>query len=273
MTLTLQLRERPKVPLEVEGVTPAALADKSLNEIEGQIVFHGNREVPLAEFFRVSGSASDRQIVFEGECQGVHWIGAKMTDGSIRVEGDAGRHVGSEMSGGTIEVTGDAGDWLGGEMRGGTIRVHGSAGHLVGAAYRGSPRGMIGGSIYVSGGAGNEIGHSLRRGTIAIGGDFGDLAGFNMLAGTILAFGNGGIRHGAGMRRGTIGIFGSEPVGMLPTFRYASLTRPLAIEMLIKQCTANGIPVADDLHGRELHLFHGDFLESGRGEILVANRG
>ena len=108
-------------------------------------IFHGNRKLPLAEFFDVSGDPADARFEFEGNLAGVHWIGAQMSDGEIHVRGNAGRHVGSEMTGGVIHVHGNASDWVGGEMHGGLIHVHGNAGHLIGSAYRGSKVGMTGG--------------------------------------------------------------------------------------------------------------------------------
>ena len=197
MTLQLEYKGNAEVPLEVEGILPETLRDQTVAEIERAAVFHGNESGALADFFRVSGDSSDDCLEWTGDLSGVHWIGTKMSRGTIRVDGPAGRHVGSEMRGGRIEVSGDVSDWLGGEMQGGLIRVRGRAGHLVAAAYRGSPRGMTGGTILVDGNAGNEIGHSMRRGMLAVGGDVGDLVGFNMLAGSIFVGGRSGIRHGA----------------------------------------------------------------------------
>src|SRR5437879_2668394 len=132
MTLHLKYTAATTIPVEVEGVTPDAVREKSLAQIEKREIFHGNRKVPLAEFFAVLGDAGDGRIEWEGNLSGVHWIGAKMTGGDVRVAGNAGRHVGSEMTGGEIHVAGDAGDWVGGEMHGGLIHVRGRAGDLIG---------------------------------------------------------------------------------------------------------------------------------------------
>ena len=73
-------------------------------------------------------------------------------------------HLGAYMKGGSIEVTGNVSDWLGGEMTNGFIRVAGNAGGQVGAAYRGSRGGMRDGTILVGGTAGLEVGdaHETR---------------------------------------------------------------------------------------------------------------
>jgi formylmethanofuran dehydrogenase subunit C len=270
MTLVLEYTAQTTVPVEVEGLVPAAVRDKGLGKIERLPIVHGNRKPPLAEFFRVSGDPADERIELRGDLSGVHWIGAGMDRGEIRVLGPAGRHVGSEMSGGQITVEGDVSDWLGGQMRGGAIRVRGRAGHLVGAAYRGSPRGVTGGTILVEGPAGNEIGHSMRRGLIAVGGA-DDAVGFNMLAGTVLVFGPCGIRPGAGMRRGTIGLFSPERPALLPTFRYGCRLRPVFLAMLFDELARGGYPVPRQLLSAVFDLFHGDFVALGRGEVLLAS--
>jgi formylmethanofuran dehydrogenase subunit C len=269
MPLILSYHAETTVPVEIEGVTPDRLRDKTLAEIERLEVFHGNRKLALAEVFTVAGDPSDARIDFEGDLAGVHYIGYGMGDGEIHVHGNAGRHVGGEMTGGRITVEGDASDWVGGEMHGGLIHVKGRAGHLIGAAYRGSRRGMTGGTILIGGDVGNEVGSAMRRGILAVGGSCGDVAGFNMIAGSIFVFGNCGIRTGAGMRRGTIGLFGPEPPKLLPTFRRACRYRPLFLRLIFRELAELGFPVDGGLLETELVLYRGDMVALGKGEILM----
>ena len=266
MAIEIELLHSPEVPLEVENLRPDLFEAKSLMEIQKELIFHGKQQCQVGDFFRVSGNPADQVHRWKGDFSKVHWIGAKMEAGEIWIEGQCGRHLGSEMSGGQITVSGDCSDWVGAEMQGGLIRVGGNAGHLVGSAYRGSPIGMIGGSILIEGKAGNEVGHTMRRGLIAVG-SAGDLAGFNMLAGTLLIFGDAGIRHGAGMRRGTIGFFGPNAPTLLPTFRYACRQQLSVLTVLQQQLTDNGYPMK--IPGT-VDLYHGDFMEGGRGEILIS---
>ena len=268
MVLKISYQAETSVPVEIEGLTPDWACDKSLAEIEQFEIFHGNRKLPLAEMFRVTGDASDKNFEFEGSLSGVHWIGAKMTSGQIRILGSAGRHVGSEMRGGQIIVEGNTSGWTGVEMHGGFIHVRGNAGHLVGAAYRGSAKGMTGGTIFVDGNAGNEIGLSMRRGLIAIGGSAGEMLGFNMIAGTVLVFGECGIRPGAGMRRGTLGLFGPNPPRLLPSFRYSATYRPQIVSLVLQTLRKKGFQVDESLLSSDIDLYHGDFVELGRGEIM-----
>lgn len=267
--LRLIYRGETRIPVEVDGVTPDVVCDRSLAEIEKMPVFHGNEPVRLGDFFEVTGDPADRRIAWEGDLAGVHWIGARMTSGKMIIHGNVGRHLGSQMSGGEIMVEGHAADWVGAEMQGGLIRVRGRSGHLVGAAYRGSARGMTGGTILLHGDAGNELGHTMRRGLIAVAGNVGDLAACNMLAGTILIFGDGGIRHAAGMRRGTLGLLGDEKPAILPSFRRACRYRPQAIDQLFRHLRKLDFPVADEIFHSPLELYNGDLIEGGRGELLV----
>ncbi len=56
MALRFELTNRTSIPLEVEGIHPTAVLGKPLGEIEKLNIFHGNRPVALADFFRVSGT-------------------------------------------------------------------------------------------------------------------------------------------------------------------------------------------------------------------------
>ena len=265
--LTLTYTGTTTIPLEAECITPDNLAGKATDEIAKLPVQHGNTQVPLGEFFSVIGDAADREIVIEGDCSRVKWIGASMVGGRIMIHGNAGMHLGAEMKGGEIQVHGNTGDWVGAEMRGGRIHVHGNAGHLVGAAYRGSRVGTRGGVILIDGNAGNEIGSTMRRGLIAIGGTAGDFAGVSLIAGSIFLFGQPGIRTGAGMKRGTIACFADLPP-LLATFKADCLYQPVFMGIYLRQLRAWGFPVPEQsLQGCYLR-FSGDLVSLGKGEIL-----
>ena len=270
MPLVLRLKQPTSIPLEVDSVQLEIVRGQSLDEVRRTPIQYGNAQVPLAEFFDASGSAADHSLVWEGDCSQVRLIGTHLEEGQIRVEGNAGMHLGAEMRGGEIDVTGHATDWVGAEMHGGRIHIRGNAGDLVGAAYRGARRGMTGGEILIDGDAGDEIGHNMRRGLIAVGGRTGDAVGFNLIAGTILLFGGVGIRPGAGMRRGTIGMLGKEtPPKLLPTFKFAGVSRPVFLRFYLLRLCEMGFFVADECFQADYHRYCGDFLELGRGEILI----
>lgn len=268
MALRLSLKAPTTIPIELGGVVPDRLRDKSAREIERCTVFHGNQQLPLAELFHVTGSAADERIEFAGDMRGVHRIGARMQSGTIHVEASAGRHVGSQMAGGELFVGGDTDDWTGGEMQGGLIRVQGRAGHHVGAAYRGSERGMNGGTILIHGDAGDEVAHTMRRGLIAIGGKVGDFPAINMLAGSLFVCGECGIRPAAGMRRGTVAFFQAQPQ-LLPTFRPGGPCQPLFMRVYLRRLAELRFTTSAELADTTYEIHHGDLLNGGRGEVLV----
>lgn len=270
MPLVLRLKNVLSIPLEVDSVQLETVREQSLDAVRFTRIQRGNEQVALGDYFDVSGSAADDEIVWEGDCAKVKQIGASWKQGRIRVEGHAGMHLGAEMLGGEILVRGDAGDWAGAEMRGGQIRIRGNAGHLVGAAYHGGRRGMAGGAILIDGDAGNEIGHSMRRGFIAVGGRSGEGAGFNMIAGSVFLFGAAGARPGAGMRRGTIGLFGvGTPPMLLPSFQFACTYRPVYLRVYLQRLRELGFRIAEECLDADYHRYCGDLLEIGKGEILI----
>jgi formylmethanofuran dehydrogenase subunit C len=266
--LRLRYRGTTSIPIEAECVTPDHLAGKSLADIAALPVQHGNRQLPLGEFFTIEGDAGDGDIRIEGDCSRVKWLGAGMTRGRLTLHGDAGMHLGAEMRGGVLEVHGNVSDWVGAEMRGGRLHVHGDAGDLAGAAYRGSRQGMRGGVLLIDGKAGHEIGATMRRGLIVVGGASGDFAGVSMIGGSIFVLGAGGARPGAGMKRGTIALFGSAPP-LLPTFRYACTYRPVFLSLYLRQLRAWGFAMEERFHGGAWRRWCGDGVALGKGEILI----
>lgn len=266
MTLCLTLRAGPDVPLEADCIAPDRLAGLGIAAIERQVLFHGNRQVALGEFFAVSGTPG-ADIEVHGDLARVKHLGSGMTHGVLRVDGNAGAHLGAGMSGGLITVSGNAGDWVGPEMRGGRIEVRGNAGHLVGSAYRGAAVGMTGGEIVIHGHALNEVGHAMRAGLIAIGGNCGDFAGVNMLAGSLFVFGTTGIRAGAGMKRGS--IVAMQAPEILPTFTHACRYRPAWLALYLRHLRERGLPVLREHTDAAYNRWCGDGVELNRGEILA----
>lgn len=265
MPLTFQPRSLDSIPVSLIGVTPDALVAKSLAEIEKTLVWHGNRQVALAELFKISGDASDSVWHLEGDCSTIHHLGAGMQQGDIRVEGNIGRHAGQGMRGGSLTIEGSAGDWLGSEMRGGRIEVHGDAANHVGGSLVASKVGMRGGQITVRGSVGTHTGERMRRGSITVLGDCGEWPGYQMRAGTIVVAGQCGSHPAAGMRRGTLILLGNAPT-LLPTFRYACDYSPQALGLVFKELKIDReVP-------KSVELYNGDLLEGGRGEVLIAKR-
>ena len=266
MALTLKLHTQPDVPLEADCISPDRFQSLNNNEISNLTVFHGNRQVPLGEFFECSGSF-DNEIIIDGDCGNIKHIAAAMSFGKITIDGNVGVHTGAVMSGGEISISGDSADWLGPEMLGGRIIVQGNAGHMVGSGYRGSTVGMQGGEIIVHGNVKNELGHVMRRGLLVVGGNSGDFTGVNMLAGTIIVLGEMGIRTGAGMKRGS--IICQNKAAMLPTFNQSCDYQPSFVRHYYKYLKSIGIAINDSFLNGPFERWCGDSVELNRGEILL----
>ena len=157
--IKLKLKNEPEFPLEAESITTDNFAGKTQADIKKLIIFQGNEEKTIGDFFEVSGKSgniNDLTIIIEGDLSSVKRIGEKMSGGEIIINGNVGMHVGNNMTGGNITVNGNADDWAGAMLKGGELEINGDAGHYVGAAYRGYWQGMEDGVIKVKGKVGNE---------------------------------------------------------------------------------------------------------------------
>ena len=213
----LKLKKNPEYPLEAEVITPDKFAGKSAAEIKKLVVYHGNEEKTLGDFFTVSGTGgeiNDTKITIEGDLSDVKRIGEKMSGGEIVINSNVGMHVGNHMSGGKILVNGNADDWAGAMLNGGELEITGDAGHYVGAAYRGYWKGMQNGTIKVKGKIGNEAlswvsgSKPGKRFPTLICGGAGSFLGIHSHGGTIIVEGNCDRCIGADQVRGTIVVKG-----------------------------------------------------------------
>ena len=271
MPLVLTLRESPSISIEVDAVRAEVVRDQTVDQVRATLIQHGNRRVPLAEFFDVSGSArDDQQVIWVGDCSRVKRIGERHAVGQMLIEGHAGMHLGAEMIGGEIIVRGNATDWAGAQMSGGRLRIEGNAGSCLGAAYRGATRGMTGGEILVTGSAGDELGTAMRRGLIAVAGSVGHAAGFGMIAGSLMLFGSVGRHTGAGMKRGSITLFSTtHRAELLPTFHRASTDQPTFVRVYLRHLERLDFPLPSGCLTADYDRYNGDLIELGKGEILV----
>ncbi len=271
MPLVLTLRESPSLPIEVDAVRGEIVREQTADHVQATLVQHGNRRVPLAEFFDIFGSArDDQQVVWVGDCSRVKRIGERHAVGQMLIEGDAGMHLGAEMTGGEITVRGNVADWAGAQMSGGRLRIEGNAGSCLGAAYRGATRGMTGGEILVTGSAGDELGTAMRRGLIAVAGSVGHAAGFGMIAGSLMLFSSVGRHTGAGMKRGSITLFSTtHRAELLSTFHHASIEQPTFLRIYLRHLERLNFPLPPGCLTASYDRYNGDLIELGKGEILV----
>ncbi|NVM36514.1 MAG: formylmethanofuran dehydrogenase subunit C, partial [Candidatus Lokiarchaeota archaeon] len=210
--IKLKLKKEPEYPLEAEVISPDQFAGKLAAEIKKLIVYHGNEEKILRDFFDITGNGSeinDIKIIIDGNLSNVKRIGEKMTGGEIVINGNVGMHVGNNMSGGKILVNGNADDWAGAMLKGGELEITGNAGNYVGAAYRGFWKGMQNGLIKVKGKIGNEAlswvngSKPAKRFPTLICGGASSFLGIHSHGGTIIVEGDCDRCIGADQVRGT----------------------------------------------------------------------
>ncbi|MGV2341564.1 MAG UNVERIFIED_CONTAM: hypothetical protein LVR18_48880 [Planctomycetaceae bacterium] len=151
----------------------------------------------------------------------------------------------------------------------GVLQILGSTGPLAGGAYRGAAKGMTGGTLLIHGNAGSEAGLVMRRGLIAIGGNCDDFPAFNMRAGALFVFGNAGLNPGAGMRRGTLALLGSQPVSLLPTFRFSAGLQPTAFRLVLRRLERLQFPVDPALYAAPIEMFRGDLSPEARANCCA----
>ncbi len=225
--IKLVLKKEPEFPLEADVISPDQFTGKTLADIKKLIVYYGNEEKTLGEFFDISGKSgelTDLKIIIEGNLSNVKRIGEKMSAGEIEINGDVGMHVGNRMTGGKMLVNGNADDWAGAMLNGGELEITGDAGHYVGAAYRGFWKGMQNGIIKVHGKVGDEAltwvngSKPANRFPTLICGSAGSFLGIHGHGGTIIVEGNCNRCVGADQVRGTIVVKGKVS-RILPSYK------------------------------------------------------
>lgn len=275
MPLVLRPLDGSTPSIDCSGITPDHLAGEAPAEVARRSVDAGAGRVALGDVLRVSGSAADGRVEFEGDFSRCWGVGAGMAAGWIVVRGGVGRGAAAGMRGGRLEVEGSAGDWLAAAMHGGTVHVRGDAGDDLAAALPGAAEGLTGGTVIVEGAAGCRTGSRMRRGVVAVGGACGAGAGLELRAGTIVVAGALGALAGCGMRRGSIVAVGPAP-SPGPSFLPGATWRPAMLGLLLRHLAAEGFggagAMAAALRG-PVRQWHGDVLAGGRGELLLAGRG
>jgi formylmethanofuran dehydrogenase subunit C len=263
--LTFTLRERPAERLDLSALTPGGLAALKAREIEAIVVGGGRRPVRVGDVFKVRAGTAD-DIVFAGGSDRFDRLGAGLSGGSIRVEGDVGARLGLDMLDGVIAVAGSAGPWAGSGMQGGRITVAGDAGDFAGGALPGRMAGMRGGVLAVGGGLGARAGDRMRRGLV-VARRAGEETGSRMIAGTIVA-GTAGPLPGRLMRRGSL-IVGAVEGEVLPTFLDCGEHDLQAMAILAGWLGRLALPWRPRLGGAVRRL-QGDTAALGKGELLIA---
>lgn len=263
MSYILKLKSKLVTLVDARNISPDKFVDKNLHEIRNLKLFEGSMTTTLDTIFDVEGSSSPHQnvrnieIIIEGECSKLNFVGYKMNGGKIVVKGDIGHFLGYKMKGGNIVVYGNTRNYTGAKMVDGSIEIYGNAGHRTGSKLHGEKpgKGMRGGTIYVHGNSGSEVGWGMGGGTIIIDGDSGNLVGANMTGGTVIVKRNCGMYVGLRMISGRI-VVGSRIQSLLPSFY---------IDSLIPSVKVKGVTFS-----KPFAVFIGDVLSGGRGFLQIS---
>lgn len=213
-TITLNQIKTSPISLEFDELIPDAVYNWEKADFEKYMVPIGNSRFPFTDYFEIevegaAESPAEVKMILNGDYGRVKYIGTKMTDGEIIVNGDADLHCGSEMKGGSILVNGNAESYAGREMEGGSLTIMGSTKEFCGSSYIGDWRGMNGGTITIHGNAGKQLGECLSGGEIYVKGGCDILAGIHMTKGYIQIDGDVTRWPGGQMKNGDIVINGT----------------------------------------------------------------
>jgi formylmethanofuran dehydrogenase subunit C len=222
-TVTLTVKKEPELYLECETLTPDAFAGKKADEIAKIPAYQGKEDTTLGEYFSIAGdagaSAAETQIIINGDCSKMKYIGAKMSAGEMIVNSDTDMYTGGWMTGGKLVVKGNVHSFCGLGMEGGEFIIEGDAGNYLAASYRGDWRGMQGGVLRVKGNAGSDICTFMNGGEVIIEGNVDIHIGTHMEGGKIIIKGNANRRVGGQMVKGEIYVFGNINV-MMPGYKH-----------------------------------------------------
>lgn len=183
-------------------------------------------------------------------CLGERFIGAGLSDKTLKINGIPGNALGAYLDGAKIFVDGNAQDAVGDTMNGGEIVINGNAGDAPGYAMRG-------GKIYIKGNAGYRAGIHMKEydgkfPVMIIGGRCGSFMGEYQAGGLIVVLGLNkdgkrivGNFPCAGMHGGKVLLRGSAEGVNFPgkvTARTATREDMLPAEGYIKEfCSAFGL--------------------------------
>lgn len=260
---TLTLRQEPPERIDLLNISPLALSGMSEADAAKIPVGTSRRGLVLGDVFTISLDGSDSLVIAGGSSR-LDRVGAALSGGSIRVEGDVGQRLGDGMAGGNLTVTGSAGPFAATGATGGTITIEGDAGDHAGGAVYAAKAGLDGATLIIRGTAGDGLGDRMRRGLILVE-TAGARVGTRMIAGTIVA-GAIGDEPGYGMRRGT--IVAGRHGALLPTFAETGTPDLVFLRLLARSVSRLGTRHADLLKSG-LRRYSGDLATIGKGEFFA----
>jgi formylmethanofuran dehydrogenase subunit C len=179
--------------------------------------------------------------------------------------------LGARMTSGTLWIDGPAGDDLAAGMWDGFVRVTGACGDRPGGPPPAERLGMRGGLVAVDAAAGAHAGMRMRAGFLAVGGPAGEAPGFRMGAGTV-ACGTGPLHApGLEMQRGTVFCMNGGPLSDTGHLRWDNdleAAQAPVIGLMGHELEALGWASARPTAGDRFRFWRGDRFEGDRGEVI-----
>jgi formylmethanofuran dehydrogenase subunit C len=282
MPFHIQLKSPLPARMDATRCTRSAWCNESLTNVLASSIFLGNQKERFGDFFSVKGNPNEDVHIWEGDLSLVDGIGAQLAEGSIVIQGSAGKYVGMGMRGGRIDVFGNVSDFCGNSMAGGFLQIHGNAGDRLGGIRDENSERMVGGEIVVCGSTGDDTGYRMRRGMIVVESNCGHRCGYQLRAGTLIVGGQCGSSPGLGMRRGSLILGPSAEIPSAPYLVRGSRCHLFILGLIRERLrylgfhehvnsahtTGPASPLALLTQSENAAIYHGDLLEGGRGEIL-----
>jgi formylmethanofuran dehydrogenase subunit C len=246
--LVAQLRTSLQQRADFAEVLTAPWTTLAPQEIaERPVYLDRDGRVPLGDLFDVKGNPGGR-IRFSGDLQHADRLGAGLSEGEVKVDGNVGQEAGLALAGGSLDIEGNAGP-------------------RAGAAPLGFKRGMTGGELIVRGSAGPEAGAAMRRGLLVIGKSAGERTGLGMIAGSVVIFGQAGAETGLWSKRGSVVALGK--ITPPSTYSYACTYQPTLLPLMLTRLSVRyGLSIQRKHFTGFYRRYSGDMAELAKGEIL-----
>ncbi len=268
--MRLTLTASPTMRINAEMLTPDHCNSLSAKQLAKQTLPSSEGEIAMGDLFEIEEDSS-KSLLISGDCEQFDYVGAKMKEHQLKVEGSVGDYAAANLEGGQLEITGNVGHYTACSMSGGTVIVEGDAGDATGGASIGAVQGMSGGTVLIMGDAGDRTANLMRRGLIVVRDNNGDYGAAHMKAGNLVVLKQNGSHCAYAMHRGTV-LLGdaSSAENLGDTF----ITQPYNYNMdfliLLYKHISQLAPALQNLPRKKLiRRYIGDLAVGGKGEVLV----
>ena len=268
--MRLTLTSSPTMRINAEMLTPDHCNSLSAQQLAKQTLPSSAGEVAIGDLFDIEEDSS-KSLLISGDCQQFDYLGAKMKENQLKIEGSVGDYAAANLGGGQLEITGDVGHYTACNMSSGTVIVEGSAGDATGGASIGAVQGMSGGTVIIMGNAGDRTANLMRRGLVVVRGNNGDYGAAHMKAGNLVVLKQNGSHCAYGMHRGTVLLNDASSTEKLgDTFISQPYNYNMDFLILLYKHIGQLAPALQKLPRKKLiRRYIGDLAVGGKGEVLV----